>query len=303
MAASSELKSLDQVEYNFGIHKLLITALILVTFVVAFMAHFPLERQVQTLVKTQLAAMPGCRIDFDSLHFEYFFPKVVLTDVKMPGSCLGGSKAVRMRRMAIKFYGPSFSPLGVALKLEADLAGRELGIHYAQGFSSQVFNIQESALPFSMLKEIIPSLPKLEGQVDLNLKAAMEGRNLSELKLLVESKNMVVAAQNLSDIKVPRLALGNLLIKAESTGPRKIALQEFVIGKQDSAIRGKFSGTIDLAPGAIAFSPVKITGEAAFAEEFLQAFPILNLMLPQFTQKDGFYQIQLGGTLGNIRPN
>ncbi|MFP5458644.1 MAG: hypothetical protein ACLGG7_07920 [Bacteriovoracia bacterium] len=49
-------------------------------------------------------------------------------------------------------------------------------------------------------------------------------------------------------------------------------------------------------------SPVSLRGEAAMSDDFLQAFPILNLMLPQFAQKDGFYQINLGGTLGGLKP-
>ncbi|MBY0518013.1 MAG: type II secretion system protein GspN [Bacteriovoracaceae bacterium] len=303
MAVSSELKSLDEVEYNFGVHKLFIVAGVILSFMFAFLLYFPFEKKIETLVKSQLATLPGCRANFNSLHFEFFLPKVVLTDIQLPASCLGGSNPIKLPRMALKFYGPSFSPFGLAFKMETELSGHEVGIHYAAGTSVQMINIQEPELPISALRSVLPMLPKIEGTVDLNVKVAVEGKNLNDLKILIQSQNLVVPAQNLTDFKIPRLALGNLSLKAESKGPRKIGIQEFILGKPEAAIRAKFSGTIDLATGAIAYSPVNMKGEAAFSEEFLQSFPILNLMLPQFTQKDGFYQIKLGGTLGNIRPN
>lgn len=302
MAISSDVRGLDQVNYATGIHKLLLTAALIFAFIFAFLANFPLEKQVESLVRAQIAKVPGCRMNFESLHFELFLPKVVLTDVNLPGSCFGGSKPLKMRQMALHFQGPSFAPLGVALKMSMEMKGTPLAVKYAAGVNSQVFNIQEENFPIQALSEVLGSIPKMAGNVSLNAKVAMGGQQIQEMKILVESQNMEVMPQTISDIKIPRLAIGNLLLKVESEGPRKLMLREFVIGKTDAPIRGKFSGTIDLASGAVAFSPINIKGEAALSPEFMNAFPILNLMLPQFPQKDGFYQIKLGGTLGNPRP-
>jgi type II secretion system protein N len=302
MAISSDVRSLDQVNYSTGIHKVLLLAALLIAFCFAFLANFPIEKKIEALVRTQIANVPGCLMNFERLRFEFFLPKVVLTDVNLPGSCFGGSKPLKMRQMALHFQGPSFAPLGLALKMSMELNGIPLSINYAAGVNSQVFNIQEENFPIQALSEVLGSIPKMEGNVSMNAKVALGGQQIQEMKILVESQNIEVLPQTLSDIKIPRLAIGNLLLKVESEGPRKLMLREFVIGKMDAPIRGKFSGTIDLVSGSMAFSPINIKGEAALSPDFLNSFPILNLMLPQFPQKDGFYQIKLGGTLGNPRP-
>jgi type II secretion system protein N len=303
MAVSAELKSLDQVEYNFGIQKILVVLLVIVGFTVAFLANFPLEKKIETLVKTQLAKIPGCRMGFENLRFEFFLPKVVLTDVQVPGSCIGSGTPLKMSQLSLNFRGPSFSPLGVAFKVVGDVQGTPLAINYAAGPSTQVFNIQEEALPLKMLTTLMPKLPKMDGTVSFNTKITLEGQNLQDLQLAVESQNLNLPAQNMNDLKLPRLPLGNLSLKVESQGPRKLVIKEFIIGKAEAPIRGKFTGTVNLAPGAMSFSPIDIKGEAAFTPEFINAFPLVSFMLSQFTQKDGFYQIKLGGTLGNIKPS
>jgi hypothetical protein len=45
-----------------------------------------------------------------------------------------------------------------------------------------------------------------------------------------------------------------------------------------------------------------LKGEIAFSESFTQALPLINMMFQQFDQKDGFYQIRLGGTLNSLKP-
>ncbi len=303
MAVSAELKSLDQVEYSFGIQKILVVLLVIVGFTVAFLANFPLEKKIETLVKTQLAKIPGCRMGFENLRFEFFLPKVVLTEVQVPGSCIGSGTPLKMSQLSLNFRGPSFSPLGVAFKVIGDVQGTPLAINYAAGPSTQVFNIQEEALPLKMLTTLMPKLPKMDGTVSFNTKITLEGQNLQDLQLAVESQNLNLPAQNMNDLKLPRLPLGNLSLKVESQGPRKLLIKEFIIGKAEAPIRGKFTGTVNLAPGAMSFSPIDIKGEAAFTPEFINAFPLVSFMLSQFTQKDGFYQIKLGGTLGNIKPS
>ncbi len=299
---SAEVKSLNEVEYSFGVQKLLLALLVIVAFTVAFLAHFPLEKKVEVLVKTQLAKIPGCRIDFENLRFEFFLPKAVLSEVTLPGSCMGGRQPVKMQQLALHFRGPSFSPLGVAFKVTGDLQGTPVAVNYAAGPSTQVFNIQEPKFPLSVLNRLMPNLPKMEGSVDFNAKISLEGQNLSEILLAIDSQNFVLPSQSLNDLKLPRLPLGNFSLKVESQGPRKLLIKELILGKPEAPIRGKFAGSLNLAPGAIGLSPLDIKGEAAFSPEFIQAFPLISFMLQQFAQKDGFYQIKLGGTLSNIRP-
>jgi len=302
MASSNEIKSLDDVTYSLRVPKFLVVLAVLGIFFFSLVSHFPLTRQIETLVKTQLHTLPGCKPSFDRLSFEFFLPKVVLTDVSVPGSCTGGAAGFKLPRVALYFYGPSFSPLGLAFKLQTELSGTPLALYYAAGTSAHAFNIQEENFPLGLLAKVLPQAPKLAGNASLNLKLRLAGSSLEELKLLLESKNLSLPAQALGDLKLPKLDLGNVLLKAEASGPRRLQLTELVIGNTTAPLRGKLSGHIELTGAPLAFSPISIKGEAALSEEFLNAFPILNLLLPQFTQKDGFYQISLGGTLGNLRP-
>ena len=63
-----------------------------------------------------------------------------------------------------------------------------------------------------------------------------------------------------------------------------------------------FKGRIDLQSGNIAMSPLNLTGEIAFSEALREQMAWLPVMFEQFTQKDGFYQVKLGGTLGAPNP-
>lgn len=298
MAATPESRLLEQVEYGSGVNKLLLAAALGTCFVVAFLSHFPLEDRVQRLVKAQLAQIPGCRGDFARLQFELVLPKVLLSDVTLPASCFGKSgPPLTMRHAALRFGGPSFAPFGAAFTIEGDVNGQPLTIHYAAGVNSQVVNIQEESLNLAKLVGALPGMPKLEGRMKLNAKITVTGRVLEELKLLAESRDLVIPAQAVGDFRLPRLDLGSFAARVQSDGPNRVRVEEFLLGKPEAPVRMKFTGVVTPAAQA-ANTGLDLKGEAAFSPAFLEAFPILNLMLPQFAQKDGFHQIKLGGTLG-----
>lgn len=301
--ASAEIRQLDQVDYSLGIKRLLIMAAGLGLFSIAFLSNFPLEQKIERLVKAELAKLPGCRPIFEGLKFEFLLPKVVLTDVALPASCFGDGTGddMTMRHLTLHFLGPNFAPMGLAFMLEGELHGQPLHIRYATGIGSQAVNIQEEGMNLSKVSTAIPKFPKLEGRMDVNLKAIIKGQQLQDLQFLAQSKSLVVPTQGLGDFRLPRIALGNFALKAQTEG-KKIKVEQLTLGQSESPIRANFKGTVTPAAGNLAFSPVDLTGEAAFSPEFLQSFSILNLMLGSFTQKDGFYQIRLGGTLGQMAP-
>ena len=297
-AASAEIRQLDQVDYSIGVKRLILSAGIAGLFVIAFLANFPLEQKITRIVKAELAKLPGCRPTFEGLTFEFLLPKVVLSDVNLPSTCFGdGSDPdLGMRYLNLNFLGPSFAPMGLAFKVEGELHGQPISIRYATGLSSQAINIQEEGINLAKISSALPKMPKLEGRMDLNLKAIIKGQQLDDIQFFAQSKNLVIPSQALGDFRLPRINVGPLAIKAMSAGPRKVKLDEFILGMSDSPIRAKFKGTIDLVSGNMAFSPVNLTGEAAFS------LGILNILLQSYTQKDGFYQIRLGGTLGALAP-
>ena len=298
----NSLQKLDGVDYGIGINKFFVVTGLLICFVTAFFIHFPIQRQVESLVKAQLAQIPGCRMSFERLKIELFLPKIVLTEMRLPASCFGGGAGTKLPFVNLYFRGPSFSPLGAAFKISTEIHSQPLSLYYAAGISRQVIKIEENKLNLSLFSKLSPQIPKLTGHVSVDSVVSLSGPRLDELKVSLESKNLNLPGQMLSDIKLPKIDIGNFALKLESSDGKKINLKELIIGGVNSSIRGKFSGNLSLAPGAIAFSPINLKGEASFSPEFLDSFPILNLMLPQFTQVNNFYQINMTGTLGNMRP-
>ncbi len=302
MQHQSSLQKLESVDYNLGINKLLVIGALIFCFLVAFFIHFPIQRQVEGLVKTQLAQLPGCQMSFERLRIELFLPKIVLTEMRLPAHCFGGGQGMKLPYVNLYFRGPSFSPLGVAFKISTELHSQPLNLYYAAGISRQVIRVEENKLNLSLFSRISPQIPKLSGAANVEALMSLAGPRMDELKVSIESSNLNVPGQMMGDLKLPKIDIGNFSLKLESEDGKKVQLKELIIGGVNSSIRGKFTGNISLAPNAIAFSPISLKGEASFSAEFLEAFPILNLMLPQFTQVNNFYQINMTGTLGNMRP-
>lgn len=300
---SAELRQLDQVDYQSGVKKVVLISTLAGLFFFAFIINFPIGSRIQSLVKTELSKLPGCNLSFNGLSFGLFFPKIILTDVQIPGSCFGDSnEPILMRDLRLYFLGPSFFPLGVALKASGDLNGQPVSIRYSTGISSQVIKIDEDSLDLARVMSVIPGLPKLAGKLKLDMRLEMAQQQIQDIKLLAESKDFLIPPQGLGDFRLPRINVGDFSLKLQSEGPRKVKIEQFVLGKTDAPVRANFKGNINLTPANIAYSPVDIKGEAAFSPEFLESFSILNLMLGQYSQKDGFYQIRLGGTLGQMQP-
>jgi hypothetical protein len=302
MQSSKNIQKLDAVDYSLGISNKVLFLSLGFLFLLAFFIHFPIQRQLEGLIKTQMASIPGCSMSFERLRIEFFLPKIVLTEMRIPGSCMGSTQGIKLPYINLYFRGPSFSPLGFAFKASTEIKKQSLGIYFATGIARQVIRVDEENFDLSALNKLTSLAPKLSGKSNIDALISIQGNRLDELKLSVESKDLSVPSQAMSDIKLPKLEIGDFSLKVESLDGKKVDIKEFIIGGVNSSIRGRFTGQITLSSGAIAFSPASIKGEANFSEELIQSFPILNLMLPQFTQQNNFYQIQLSGTLNNLRP-
>lgn len=301
-----ELKQLEEVDYTSGVHKLVLLSSLVVCFIIAFLANFPVEERIEEFLKSQLATIPGCRPSFGHLKFELLLPKVVISDVEVPGQCLGGETPLKMRHLTINFKGPSLSPFGPAFSVMTDLQGQPMTIDYVAGLGSHMVHLDET-LTLARLSGALPNLPKMDGHLNLSARVTFAKGALEDLRLMAESQDFTVRAQTMGDFKIPQLNLKSFLLKMSSESPHRLMVEQFILGApsatNDSPIRASFKGPIEIDPSNFSSSKLNLKGEAALSPTFLEAFPILNLMLPQFTQKDGFYQIGLYGTVGNPRPS
>jgi len=124
---------------------------------------------------------------------------------------------------------------------------------------------------------------------------------LQELSFKAQSKDFQLPPQNIEGFTTPSMKVNDLYIEATSEAAPRVNVNKMIVGDTDSPMRANFKGKIDLQQGNIAFSPIDLGGEIAFTESFRQTVPLVDLFFQSFPQKDGFYQIRLGGTLGQPR--
>ena len=125
---------------------------------------------------------------------------------------------------------------------------------------------------------------------------------ITHLDLKAQSKDLQIPPQNIEGFTTPSLKLNEFYLEAASDTHPRIKIEKLIMGDTDSPLRANFKGKIDLQEGNSSMSPLDLSGEIAFSENFRQALPLIDMMFQSFSQKDGFYQVRLGGTLGSPKP-
>ena len=144
---------------------------------------------------------------------------------------------------------------------------------------------------------------KLAGSMMTDLSLLMEGQRISSLAFKAASKDFQLPSQSVQGINLPVMKLNEFYVEANSLGGNRVGVDKLIIGDTDSPIRANFRGKIDLQQGAIGFSPIDLKGEVAFSAAMKEALPLLDIMFQSFNQKDGFYQVRLGGMLAAPKPS
>lgn len=301
--AVSEVQSLDQIQYK-GKFKLILTSLIApVLFILAFLSFYPVGDKLKSLMKSQLAAT-GCNPDFKSIHMEWLLPKIVVTDLSLPAACLNRQGApLEFNFLKINWQIINFSPFGIPFRIDTEFSGQPLSVYFVQGIGKQMVRLKDQSLSLSRLQPLMGDTFKVEGNLLVDLNLLMADQNIQSLALKASSKDFQLPSQNIQGFTLQNLKLGDLFLEANSENPPRITVDRLIIGDPDSPIRANFRGTIDLMEGNAAFSPMDLAGEIAFSEGLKQSLPLVDMMFQSFTQKDGFYQVRLGGTLGAPKPS
>ena len=112
------------------------------------------------------------------------------------------------------------------------------------------------------------------------------------------STDFQLPSQNIQGFNTPNVKLNELYLEALSENSSTVKIDKFIVGDPDSPIRANLKGRIDLQQGNMAFSNIDLKGEISFTENFKQTVPLVDLFFQNFSQKDGFYQIRIGGNLG-----
>ena len=183
------------------------------------------------------------------------------------------------------------------------MSGQPLTIYYVLGLNQQMIRIKDQKINLSRLAPLIGDTFKIAGNVTVDVNLMMANNVIKSLDLKAASSDLEIPSQNIQGFTLTNLRLNDFHLEATSVNHPRIQIEKLFLGDPNSPIRANFKGRIDLQEGNAAFSPLDLAGEVAFSETFKQSLPLIDMMFQSFTQKDGFYQVRLGGTLGAPKPS
>jgi type II secretion system protein N len=300
---ATEVQSLNDIQYKSKFKILFLILTVFFLFIFSFLSFYPIGDKIKSIIKTSLHGQ-GCNPDFDEMHLEWLLPKIVISDLSIPAGCLGKTGGpILFSRFSINYNIINFAPFGLPFRIDTTLGGQAISLYYVLGFNSQMIRLKDQTLDLAKLKPILGENVKLAGNVTIDLNLGMSSNRISNLSLKAQSKNLQIPSQNIQGFTTPPIKLNEFYLEGSSEAHPRVQIDKLIMGDTDSPLRANFKGKIDLQEGNIAMSPLDLSGEIAFSENFKTSVPLVSMIFASFSQKDGFYQIRLGGTLGSPKPS
>lgn len=278
--------------------------LLILVIILGFILNFSFTERIENIIRLNLTKNPSCPINYKEAKFELFFPKIILKNIAMPGRCLSpnNQRPLELKQLAINLIGPSFSPLGLNFSVKTNLEKSRIISRQTIGATSQIINTSGTILDLGTLAPILGINFKMLGEVETNALVQIENSKINNAKFLLKSKNFFVPGQKLESFEIPNLNLKNFLMRGIYDRSGKLTIDDLVLGDKGAPIYANLKGNVFVNNLSIGDSRIDLKGEIIFSPEFLESFSILKLFLGQFSQKDGYYQIKLGGTLKSPIP-
>lgn len=302
MASMSEIQSLEEVSYKSRIKFYFYPIIISFIFVISFFNYYPVGDQLKVFMKKNLQGT-ACNPDYDQIRLEWLLPKIIVSDLSLPASCFNRTgEPIKFSFVTINFHFISFAPLGIPFRIDTEMNGQPLSLYYVQGIGQRMVRLKDQAIALARLQPLMGGKFKLSGNMTIDMSALLASDNsIKELSLKAQSKDLQIPPQSIEGFTTPVMKVNDFYLEANGENPPRITVDKMIVGDPESPMRADFKGRIDLQSGNAMFSPVDLTGEIAFSESFKQTVPLVDLFFQNYTQKDGFYQIRLGGTLGQPR--
>ncbi len=297
----SEIRSLDEVDYKLKIKIPIIIGITLLVFIGAFSLSYPINEKLKTFIKTQLK-VSGCQVEFNDIDAEIFLPKIVVSDISIPAHCLGKTgENLKLNYLKINWHIIHFFPFGIPLRLDTEYSGQPISLYFVQGINQQLIRLKDQKFALHRFDKMLGKF-KLAGNITVDLNLLSSEKKIKNLSLKAVSSDFSIPSQNLEGFTLPNMKIKDFYLEANSENHPKIQIDKLIIGNTQSPIRANFKGKLDYIKENISFSPLNLNGEIAFSSELKESIPLLELIFQSFNQKDGFYQIRLGGTLGSPKP-
>lgn len=303
MATLTEVQSLEEINYHSKIKFFFLLLLVGFLFTVSFFNFYPIGESIKSQLRKHSGTL-GCAPDFDQIRMEWFLPKIIISDLTLPARCLNRQgEPLKFTHVTLNWNLINFTPFGLPFRLETEMAGQPITIYYVLGLNQQMIRVKDQKLNFARLQPLLGDKFKVSGNITLDLNLIMANNVIKNLDLKAASTDLEIPSQNLEGFTLASMKLNDFHLEATSVNHPRIQIEKLFLGDPNSPVRANFRGKIDLQEGNAAFSPIDLTGEVAFSETFKQSLPLVDMMFQSFTQKDGFYQIRLGGTLGAPKPS
>lgn len=301
MATATEIQSLEEIQYKSKFKLILLILLVFVLFVTAFLNFYPIGDKIK--VHMQRFMSPGCNPDFDDIRVEWLMPKIVISNLTLPAACLNRQgEPLKFNFVNINWHLISFSPVGIPYRIDTEMAGQPLSVHYVFGINQQLIRLKDQTIHLGRLEPLMGGTVKMAGSMTVDLSVLLANNVIKDIHLKGISKDFRLPSQNIQGFVMPNLDIKQFYVEADSVNHPRVEVKAFRVGDANAPIRAEFKGRIDLQEGNVAFSRLDLKGEIAFSDYLRQGLPLVDMLFQSFTQKDGFYQVRLGGTLGAPKP-
>ena len=299
--AVSEIYSLEELNYQGKLRYFLLGLVGVGLFISAFLNYYPINDKLKAIAQPYLR-QANCNADWEKVRIDFLLPKLVVSDLTIPSSCFGkAGEPLKLSFININYQLINLSPFGLPFRVDTELGGQPVSLHLVFGFGQKMFRLKDQTINISKLQPLLGDF-KLEGDVTVDASVLTSGNTLQSLAFKAASKNLEIPTQTIQGFNLQSVRLNEFFAEANGANPPRITIDKLVLGDRNSHIRANFKGKINLLQDRVAMSGVDLKGEVAFSDAFKQSLPLVDMMFQSFAQKDGFYQVRLGGTLGAVKP-
>ena len=291
----------DEIYAPEEISKVKIIFLCLVLLFVGFLLNFNFQDRINNIIRPILANNQSCPILYEKLDFEFFMPKIIFKNPTILGQCFGQyNQKLPLKEMNVSFQGPSFVPPGIKLKLHARQGTTNINVIPSLSFSKRVIEIRESKIDANHLGVMFSDgKSPFQGTLTLDGVFHLEGNKLTEGKLDMNSRNLVMPEQNIKGFQAPNMNLKTLVLKLRVTKDSNLDVREFKLGN-GTPMGLNLKGRIFLNQETMANSQVNLEGTLQTTPFFLESFALLKLLLPPDPNPNGLFKMKLKGELARL---
>ena len=281
---------------------LLLLAAPFTLFILTLMIELPVGKGIQTFLEDKVLKSRRCPLDYSNLELSYFFPGVTLEELKVSGRCFNKPKQTlefEKAKFGVSF--PSFWPIGIKTKLEAFYKTTQINVFPRFTISGHSIQISNTKITSDFIDQLTPNPGMLSADFDVQGNFELKANKLDSGHLLIKSNNFILPAQSISGIKIPSLPLKNFELAA-NIAQSKAQIKALRIGNKSSNLEAQFNGSIDLIRSNLLFSKLNLQGKFRVSRDIQEALPLLRLLLNGKKQKEGYYYLNIGGSLAAPAP-